>query len=109
MLTCSVMQKRYVHIILTFRSMTMQKSLLLALSCAAVLTACDNIGSKTLKEVAKSSQTEQEKIMQYVKDNADPMKAMNVAMSIANCSDAMGKLKDSEEKCNRTISDLLKK
>lgn len=87
----------------------MKKSLIFALSCVSVLTACDNVGSMTLKEAAKSPANEQKKIMQYVKDNADPMKAMNVAMSIANCSDAMGKLKDSEEKCNRTISDLLKK
>lgn len=87
----------------------MKKSLIFALSCVSVLTACDNVGSMTLKEAAKSPANEQKKIMKYVEDNADPMKAMNVAMSIANCSDAMGKFKDSEEKCNRTISDLLKK
>ncbi|MDO4430351.1 MAG: hypothetical protein Q4B95_03505 [Lonepinella koalarum] len=87
----------------------MKKSLIFALSTAFILSACDNVGSMTLKEAAKSSQNEQQKIMQYVKDNADPMKAMNVAMSIADCSDAMGKFKSSEEKCNRTISDLLKK
>ena len=87
----------------------MKKSLIFILSSISVLSACDNVGSMTLKEAAKSSQTEQQKIMQYVKDNATPMKAMDVAMSIANCSDAMGKFKSNEQQCNRTISDLLKK
>lgn len=88
----------------------MQKFLLLALSSTVILTACDNIGSKTLKEVAKSSVTEQEKVMQYVKDNADPMKAINIGMSIGNCSDTMGiKFKSGQVNCNSTIDELLKK
>lgn len=87
----------------------MKKSLILTLSCVSVLSACDNIGSMTLKEVAKSSQSEQKKVMKYLEDNAEPMKAMNIAMSIANCSDAMGQFKSSETECNRKISELLKK